>query len=115
MEPISNADRLVALLRQKLRERGKAPPGSRASPKSGSETTAGRTSLATVRALAALDDTDDRQLRRAFIHGLLADQMGTGLVNDAQFQQVVTRVTEAIEQDPPAARLLARVIADLRT
>ncbi|TMJ14327.1 MAG: hypothetical protein E6G94_09855 [Alphaproteobacteria bacterium] len=110
MDPISQADRLVLILRQRLAERarsgrteGKASarrrPQSRVDP---------------LRALAAVDDGDERQLRRLLVQTLLADQLGQQLVNEPQFQQVVDRVTEAIEGDGEAARLLARVAGDLR-
>lgn len=114
MEPISNADRLAMLLRQKLRERAKASQ----SPKGGSGE---KSNVATpqepsgIKALAGVAGTDDRPLRRAVIQNILADQLGPSLLNDAQFQQVVTRVTDTIEDDPDAAQLLTRVIADLRS
>jgi hypothetical protein len=46
---------------------------------------------------------------------LLADQLDPALINDAQFQQIVSRVTEAMEEDADALRLLSRLISDLRT
>src|SRR5262249_19355747 len=108
MEPVSNADRLALLLRQKLEARAKASAAraqSQASPAAPSA----------VRAMAAIEGADERALRRAVIQNLLADQFGNALVNDAQFQQVVTRVTETIEQDEEAAKLLSQVIAQLRS
>ncbi len=112
MEPISNADRLVLLLRQKLQERAKAGGAARTADKS-------RSGVATpapsgLQALAAAEGVDERTLRRAFVQHLLADQLGPELINDAQFQQVVTRVTDTIEEDAAAAGLLSRLIADLR-
>ena len=111
MEPISNADRLVILLRQKLEERAKAGKAGQAGSKANVESPEEPSG---VRALAAIEGTDERQLRRALIQNLLADQLGPELLNDAQFQQVVTRVTDTIEDDPVAAKLLSRLVADLR-
>ncbi|MEI9997615.1 MAG: hypothetical protein WDM91_23675 [Rhizomicrobium sp.] len=111
MDPISNADRLVLLLRQKLQERAKA--GSAARPGAASKGQAPAEPSA-IQALAAAEDADEHTLRRAFLQNLLADQLGPDLVNDAQFQQIVSRVTQAIEDDADAARLLSRLIADLR-
>ncbi len=110
MDPISNADRLVILLRQKLQERAKLGGAARAGRK---------TDLATatptgIEALAAIEGADERPLRRALIQNLLADQLGPALLNDAQFQQIVSRVTEVIEDDPGAAQLLSRLVSDLR-
>ena len=111
MEPISNADRLVLLLRQKLQERakaGRAANRQKAVPDSPAEPSA-------LQALAAVESVDEGVLRRAFVQNLLADQLGPELLNDAQFQQIVSRVTEAIDDDEDASRLLSRLIAELRT
>ena len=113
MDPISNTDRLVLILRQKLLERSKAASRSRA----GGKPAAGRPpagSLDSVHALASVDGVDDRQLRRALIQAILADQFGGELINEAKFQQVVDRVAETIAGDAESAKLLSRVIGDLR-
>ncbi len=113
MDPISNADRLVLLLRQKLEERAKAGIAVRSDGKAKAGTrSAGEASG--VRALAAVEGVDERSLRRAVVQNLLADEIDPELINDAQFQQIVTRVTEAIEEDANASGLLARVVSDLR-
>jgi hypothetical protein len=52
-------------------------------------------------------------LRRALIQHLLADQLGSGLLNDVQFQQIVSRVTETIEQDPQTSSMLTRLVSEL--
>ena len=111
MEPISNVDRIVILLRQKLEERAKAAGGSG----SAKEASGPPILPMGIKALAALGDLDPRQLRRTFIQTLLADQLGAQLVNDAQFQQIVARVTDAIEGDSDASRLLTRLLEDLRS
>jgi hypothetical protein len=113
MDPVSNADRLVLLLRQKLQERAKGGAAARGGRKEhpGADASAEPSGL---QALAAVDSADEHTLRRAFIQNLLADQLGPDLLNDAQFQQIVSRVTEAIEEDPGASRLLNRLIGELR-
>ncbi len=112
MDPISNADRLLLLLRQKLLDRSKAAASGRAArPAAQRPSNAG---LGSVQALAGIEGVDERQLRRALIQALLADQLGEGLINEAEFQQVVERVTSAIGEDRVAASLLGRVIEDLR-
>ncbi len=62
----------------------------------------------------AVEGVDDRQLKRALIQSVLSDQLGSKLVNDAQFQQVVERVTNALEGDPNGGQLLNRAIQELR-
>ena len=111
MDPISSADRLVILLRQKLLERSKASArGERMSKRE----EAAADPVSAVRALAGLEAADDNALRRALIQDLLADQLGNDLLNDAQFQQVVSRVAESIEADDEGARLLSQIVSDLR-
>jgi len=112
MDPISNADRLVMLLKQKLQERSKATAAGRPGGKAKANTIAPAPTSA-AEALAAIDGADERTIRRAF--NLLADQLGPELINDAQFQQIVSRVTEAIEEDADASQLLSRLISDLRS
>jgi len=110
MEPISNADRLVMLLKQKLEERAKAARGGgKAKPN-----VAVPLEASGVKALAALEGADERSLRRAVIQNLLADQLDPSLLNDAQFQQIVTRVTDAVEDDRDASSLMLQVVAELR-
>lgn len=112
MEPISNIDRVVLLLKQRLEQRSRAQRQEGAARRrGGSEPQPGAQGIT---ALAALAGVDERQLRRTFVQTLLADQLGADLVNDAQFQQIVSRVASAIEADADAARLLTRVLGDAR-
>lgn len=67
-----------------------------------------------VQALAAVEGYDERQLRRAFVQHLLAEHFGAMLVNDANFQQLITRVTEAIDEEPSTSQLLSSLISELR-
>ena len=113
MEPISNADRLVLLLRQKLQERAKATSAAKQGAKPASDV-AGPSEPSGVLAPIPVESADERPFRRAVIQNILADQLGPALINDAQFQHVVSRVADAIEDDPDASELLSRVIADLR-
>ena len=110
MEPISNVDRLVLLLRQRLRERdavkGGRAPTARARARVGGAVTA--------QALASVAEMEERQLRRSLIQGLLSDQFGHSLVNEARFQQIVDRVVGALEADEDARALLERVTKELR-
>ena len=111
MEPISSAERLVLILRQKLEERARASGKSRARERGQSVAPA---EASGVRGLAAVEGTDSRNFRRAVVQQILADQIGPSLINDAQFQLVVTRVSDAIENDPDTAALLSRAIAEFK-
>jgi len=110
MDAISNVDRLVLILRQKLAERAKV-----AAPKQQpSAASRQNTGLHGVQALAAVDSVDDRQFKRAVIQSILSEQLGGDLINEAKFQQVVSRVTDALDEDATASKLLSRVASELR-
>jgi len=113
MDPISDADRIVLLLRQKLREREKTLGAGTTARRKASDR-AGDSEATGIRALLAIDGVDDRQLRRTFIQTILTDQFGSAAVNDAKFQQIVQRVTDAIEEDQDTAALLTRVVREFR-
>jgi len=112
MEPISNADRIMAILRQRLREKTAAQPG-KVRGRSGQEGL--QAPVGGLAALAELKGATPAQLRHACIQALLSDQLGEGLLNEAQFQQVVSQVVAALSEDAAAARLLDRVIGDLKS
>jgi DNA-binding TFAR19-related protein (PDSD5 family) len=101
------------LLRHKLQERAKAGAKSRAGKLADAQTVEPSTAQG-IQALAQIEDADERLLRRALVQTLLADQMGSDFLNDAQFQQIVTRVTDAVEEEPAAAALLSKVLSDIR-
>lgn len=112
MDPISNVDRLVVLLRQRLLERSRTSGAKRigAAARNG----ASPTGTAALQALAAVEGIDDHQLKRALIQNILSDQLGGELINEAQFQQVVDRVTATLEGEQATARLMAKVVEELR-
>jgi hypothetical protein len=70
--------------------------------------------VANLKALAATEAVSDHQLRRALVQTILADQLGHGLLNEMKFQQVVERVTEALEADTAGTALLNRCVTELR-
>jgi hypothetical protein len=106
---ISNVDRLVLLLRERLAQRTKVARGATrgASPVRASP-------AEMIRELAAVEGMDERLLRRTLVQNLLLDSFGETVVYDAQFQQVVERVTQTIEADPKTAELLQRMVRELK-
>lgn len=111
MDPISNVDRLVMLLRQRLQGR---VTRDRSAPALGQQAPSSD-SIGALRALAAAGEADERQLRRTLVQVVLAEGLGSHLLNEARFQQIVDRVTETLEAEPGTAGLLARAIDDLRS
>ena len=109
MDPVSQADHLMAVLRRRLVERTRAKA---AQPRNHEAPTP--RPLGGLHAVAALAEADRDQVRRACIQALLAEQFGQGLINDIEFQQIVSRVADAIGSDEKASLLLDQVIGELR-
>ena len=106
MDPVSNADRLVRLLRQKLEERDRTKKRQKTAEKQPVRLDG----LEHVRAVAgeiAQAGADDRQLHRLLIEQLLSDQFGPGLINEPRFQQIVEQVSEMMAGDPAISALLS--------
>jgi hypothetical protein len=112
MNPTSSVDRLVLLLRERLSERAKAARGGAA--RRGTADAPRTTPADTIRALAAVEGMDERHLRRALIQNLLLESFGEKVAYDAQFQQVIERVTQTIEADPKGMDLLRRLVRELK-
>ncbi len=110
MDPISNVDRLVLLLRQRLLERTKA---SGAAGRRAPTGTVSREPL-NIQALAAVEGIDDRQLRRSLIQGILSERFGEEMVNEPKFQQVVDRVADALSADSDGDALMTQITQALR-
>jgi len=112
MDPISNVDAIVLLLRQRLMERSRALGAARADAvRSGRETMVRQDPL---HALAAVGGLDDLQLGRALVESVMIEHFGARMVNEPQFQQVVDQVSETLKGEPQAAKLLQRLLGELR-
>ncbi|HEX7759154.1 MAG TPA: hypothetical protein VF459_06620 [Caulobacteraceae bacterium] len=110
MDPVSNVDRLVSVLRQRLAERARARTGGQGAAQGARQPDRGES----LQALAAIEGVDDRQLGRAVLEGILAEEFGQALVNEAKFQQIVDRVAEAIAGDQGSDQLMSRTLGALR-
>ena len=113
MDPVSNIDGLVLLLRQRLLDRARTTNAGRAERKSATGEPK-RGGLDSVTALISIEGVDDRQLGRTLLQTILADQFGASLINDARFQQMIDRVSETLQSDPKSAQLLSAVLVELR-
>lgn len=113
MEPISNVDRLVLVLRRRLEARTR----SSASPKTdrtGRDEDSGLDAVGKTQKLAEAAEVDDRVLRRALVQNILTEHFGSAVLNEPRFQLVVDKVVEAISEDDAGAQLLAQLTQELR-
>lgn len=110
MDPISNADKILLVLRQRLETQAKA---AKKSGGQGSGAAARQAPFDAVQAVAAAGTATERQLRRLVIQSLLSDQFGGALLNEAKFQAIVDQVTDAICADEATSHLLGKVIGEL--
>jgi hypothetical protein len=113
MDAISNADRFVVLLRQKLAERAHAAAPSAARPV-GRSAESGRDAVRAIAGRAARAGAEERKLRRTIVEQLLVDRFGSALVNEARFQQIVDQVSELMAADTDLSVLFSSVIAEVR-
>ena len=114
MDPVSNVDALVLILRQRLEERARAQSTTKTERLKAPEPPFD-SGVRSVEALASLEGVSDHQLGRALIQSVLTEHFGADLLNEAKFQRVIDQVTETIEQEPDAARLLGRTLGELRS
>lgn len=107
MGPVSLTDRFAILLRQRLEARARA---ARAGQPTLSETGASQASLMV---LATKAGADKKQLRRMMVEQMLTEKFGSKLANEAGFQQVVSRVVEAMEEDLNLTNQMEILLASL--
>ncbi|AMM13142.1 hypothetical protein AX768_02460 [Burkholderia sp. PAMC 28687] len=123
MDPISTLNQVMLLLRQQLAQkserRERVPQRRQASGPSanitaqegelGQTENAIRSQIHTLR-LAGV--TDERQLFRVAIEGLLLYEFGTEVGNDPAFQQIRDRVCSCLEEEPRTFQMLRHLLLD---
>jgi len=106
---VTNADQVLALLRNHLdraqRRRGagqaSTPPGPR------------EDATARIQGVVQAAPLPQNEIERAVIAGLLVDAFGDAIANDARFQAIVTEVQRIVSADKDGRALLTRAIAKL--
>jgi hypothetical protein len=113
MTRISNVDQVLLLLREQLQRTGKKrATGARS--RTGRADPAAARPLDRVRGLAALDALNEEEVRRAVVRGILTEEFGEGVGNDAALQRIVDDVVRIIGEAPGGSDLLNRAVAQLR-
>lgn len=110
MTRIGNVDQVLLLLREQLQRAGK---GRQAARKLRTGPVAPRP-LDRVRALAAMESLNDDELRRALVRGILTEEFGEGVGNDAALQAIVDDVVRIIGDTQGGPDLIGRAIAQLK-
>jgi hypothetical protein len=113
MTRISNVDQVLLLLREQLQRAGAGRKTARKSRTGRADPAAARP-LDRVRALAALDTLNEDEVRRALVRGMLTEEFGEGVGNDAALQQLVDDVVRIIGDTPGGSDLLDRAVAQLK-
>jgi hypothetical protein len=112
MDPVSpNVERMAALLRQRLMEREKL---RKAGENAGAGQARGAVGSRAVSPLLELGGLDATRLERALIENILVEGLGSDMINEARFQQVVDRVTHSLRSDPGTAALLSKMASEVR-
>lgn len=101
------------LLREQLQRAGKKSGGAR---KAGTDRAlpAAERPLDRVRGLAALETLDEDEVRRAVVRGILTEEFGESIGNDAAFQAIIDNVVRIIGDAPGGDALLSQAVAHLK-
>lgn len=113
MTRINHADQVLLLLREQLQ---RATKGREAGAGKAAQRVEGRVQrpLDRVRALAALDGLADDAMRRAMVRGLLSEEFGDALGNDAAFAAMTDNILRTLETLPGGPELITQAIAQLK-
>ena len=110
MTRIGNVDQVLLLLREQLQRAGK---GRQAARKSRTGAVVPRP-LDRVRALAAMESLNEDEVRKVLVRGILTEEFGEGVGNDAALQTIVDDVVRIIGETPGGPELIGRAIAQLK-
>jgi hypothetical protein len=111
MTRIGNVDQVLLLLREQLQRTGGTRKGARKSTDRTEKT--GARPLDRVRALAALETLDEDEVRRAVVRGILTEEFGEDVGNDAALHAITADVVRIIGEMPGGRELLDRAVAQL--
>ena len=112
MTQITNAERVLQLLRNQLERSARARDKGRTGDAAQRSTSAGP--LERVQNIAALNGLPDEEVGRALIGGLLAEEFGPTVAASPRFQALVDEVFQALNADGASERLLNRALTQLR-
>ena len=109
---IDQNQQLIALVRQQLGQVSRAKVARTAKNKNNTSSDSIH-DVGRLRKLAAREGISDEAMQRALVQGILTEEFGEGLINDAQFQQVVDRITRLLQADERTMALLQHSVRQL--
>jgi len=112
MTRVGNVEQILLLLREQLQRSARARPARSAAAQRADP--ASPRPIDRACALTALDALSEEDQRRAVVRGLLAEELGDAIGNDAAFQQVIDEVVRIIADMPGGDELMARAVEQLR-
>ena len=110
MTRITNTDQVLMLLRNHL-ERAKRGERKAANPIS--QPDAPQTALDRIQDLARHEDLPRTEIENALVRGLLTNEFGPAVSNDARFQVILDDVLAAIRRDEAMTKLLDRTVTQI--
>lgn len=113
MTRVGNIDQVLLLLREQLQRVGSNRERSRSAAAGKVERSVARP-LDRVRALAALDTLGEEEVKRAVIRGILTDEFGEDVGNDARLMEIVDDVLRILRETAGGNELIERAVAQLK-
>ncbi len=109
MTRIDNNQQLIAIVRQQLERASKAKieRTPKVAPSTSKEVTG-------AKRLSQLEGFNEDELSRALVESILTEEFGEGLINEAQFQQIVDKITKQLKSDGESAKLISDTLLELK-
>ena len=89
----------------RARKRTKSSGAERAAPR--------QSAVERAQQIASAEGLSPNDVARALISGLLTEEFGDSIANDARFQQMVDEVTSALRADAAGGKLLKAAVREL--
>ncbi|WP_109807735.1 hypothetical protein [Sphingosinithalassobacter portus] len=112
MTRIGGVDQILLMLRAQL-QRAEKQRGSARSGRAGSAQPVAARPIDRIRALAAMEDLDERHVRRLVVRAILTEEFGEAVANDAAFQKVIEQVVTMLGEDERGRAAMQRAIVQL--
>ena len=105
MTRITDNQQLIMLVREQLSRvsRSKIAKSNKVKNDGRPVQTAG---VSAAKQLAESGEFSVEELQRSVVQGLLTEEFGDGILNDARFQQAIDQIAQIIRDDPESSKLM---------